>query len=104
MERRYCNRDGACPLAYNELSEQVQNYGCLPTAIDIVVMKYKYNRTWACHSTPTKPCLGGLKILKHNKLPYKVEGELLTEQSDWHNYVKVSEEELSKISKLLRTI
>lgn len=101
MNRRKCCTVGACPLAYNEVSENAQQYGCLPSGFDIVVMKIKYNRTWACHSNPTQPCLGGLKILKKNNMPYKVEGELLTLESNWEDFISISEEEHNIIRRSL---
>jgi len=85
--REYCCTEGACPFAYTEESEQVQNYGCLPTPIDIVNMKVNHDKTWACHSNPTKPCMGALKYFEKNDIPTTVNGELLTEDSDWHLFI-----------------
>jgi hypothetical protein len=50
-----CNTIGACPFAFNDESAEVQNYGCIPTPHEIVFMKTHFNKTWACHSNPTKP-------------------------------------------------
>ena len=83
---RQCSKNG-CPFAFTDVSEQIQNYGCLPTPIDIIVMRVDYGKTWACHSNPTKPCLGGLIALKERGFDYKVNEELLTENSDWHLYI-----------------
>lgn len=83
-----CSSFGSCPFAFSEESEIVQNYGCLPSPIQIVNMRVKHGKTWACHTEPTKPCLGALKHLKNEGLPHKVvDLNLITEQSDWHLYV-----------------
>lgn len=81
--------DSTCPFAYTEHSEQAQNYGCLPTRHDIVTMRVKYQKTWACHKYPEKPCLGAIQHLAENNLPIKVvDKELLTEQSQWELYTE----------------
>jgi len=81
-----CSETGGCPFAWwTEESEQIQNYGCLPSSHDIVQMRIKHGKTWACHSNPDKPCLGAINYLKEHELPFQViDKELVTEQSDWH--------------------
>ena len=84
-----CSTIGACPFAFNDKSEQVQNYGCLPTPYEIINMRVKYGKTWACHSNPKKPCLGALNSLKEKGLQYKVlDKELITEESNWGLFIK----------------
>lgn len=82
-----CSEHG-CPFAFTNESEQIQNYGCLPTPFEIIQMRVKYNKTWACHSNPRKPCLGALNYLKEKGLPYKVvDTKLVTEEDDWPAFI-----------------
>lgn len=84
-----CSTIGGCPFSFTDESEQIQNYGCLPTPYDILTMRVDYGKTWACHSNPQKPCLGALKFLKDKGLPFKVvDAELLTEESNWHHFIE----------------
>lgn len=79
--------NSACPFAFTEMSERVQNYGCLPIPADIIRMRVKYSKTWACHSEPTKPCKGAIRHLRNHKLPYTViDSNLVTEKSNWEVY------------------
>lgn len=81
--------DSCCPFAFNDMSESVQNYGCLPTPMEIVTMRIAHGKTWACHEMPDQPCLGAIRHLKRAGQPHKIiDQELLTEQSEWHLYTK----------------
>ena len=81
--------ESACPFAYTEMSDIAQNYGCLPSAYEIINMMVYYGKTWACHMEPSIPCVGAIRYLKEENLPYTViDTDLLTEQSDWHLYVE----------------
>lgn len=78
-----------CPFAFTEESEIVQNYGCLPTPADIISMRVKYGKTWACHSTPTRPCVGAIKYMKKEGIDCSViDDNLVTEESDWTQFIK----------------
>lgn len=79
-----CHQDGCCPFAFNEASEQAQNYGCLPTPYDIVVMRLQYDKTWACHSNSDKPCQGAINYLNKNGEDSSViDKQLVTLEDDW---------------------
>lgn len=83
-----CHTEGACPFAWTEESDIVQNHGCLPTPMDIVGMRVIHGKTWACHEDTSKPCKGALLYLKEKNLPYKVlDKNLLTETDNWHHYI-----------------
>ena len=87
-----CNReckDSTCPFAFTYESEEIQNYGCLPTPFEITAMRIKHNKTWACHSDYSIPCKGALEYLRQRRLPYKVvDKELVKETDDWAIYCK----------------
>jgi GNAT superfamily N-acetyltransferase len=50
----------SCPFndGLTEEAAQAQNFGCLPTAHDIVVMKRQTGQNWACHDDESKACAG----------------------------------------------
>jgi len=86
-----CNlnsKNCTCPFAFTDASEIAQNYGCLPSQYNIIQMKIKFNKTWACHDEPTIPCIGAINYLKDYNLPYKVVDDILvTEADNWSIYI-----------------
>lgn len=81
--------ESACPFAFTDASEFVQNLGCLPTPYEIVVMRRDHGKTWACHSNPRKPCAGALIHMRDAGMPYKViDTVLVTEKDDWSPYTR----------------
>lgn len=79
--------DCCCPFAFTEKSDEVQNYGCLPGPLDIVNMRVKHGKTWACHQDYEHPCIGAIAYLKEKGLPYKViDTKLITELDNWEEY------------------
>jgi hypothetical protein len=95
----------SCPFAYTEESEMVQNYGCLPSPIEILNMSVNYGKTWACHSNHTKPCIGGLKRLK--ELGYDTSNkQLITENDNWSFpiddkfYKEITERDNNRLKKI----
>lgn len=87
---KVCHEDGACPFAFfSDLSDYAQNMGYLPTPNEIRNMRVNHGKTWACHDKPDTPCVGSIKWLKEQGLPYEViDPILLTEKSRWDLYVK----------------
>lgn len=78
-----------CPFDFfSELSEQIQNYGCLPTPDDIITMRQSHGKTWACHSDLTTPCVGAIQHQASKGLKFKViDPNLVTSEGEWHLYV-----------------
>lgn len=73
----------ACPLAFTDKSEMVQNYGCLPEPYDIYALKRKFNRNWHCHEDDNKVCIGFVQWAKEHGIDYK-SGEPAT-YTQWNN-------------------
>ena len=48
----------ACPFAFTDRSEEVQNYGCLPSPFEILKIKSESGHNWSCHDNPNKLCAG----------------------------------------------
>lgn len=83
-----CSTTGGCPFSFTDESDQIQNYGCHPSPMEIVNMRVKHGKTWACHCNSDKPCAGAIEYLKNNGLPHKViYSDLITEETGWIDYI-----------------
>lgn len=86
MCSKNCNTEGCCPFAFNEESEKAQNYGCLPSAWDIIHMRKVHGKTWACHEDTTKPCKGALLYMKEKGIACRIiDTDLVTLDDHWEN-------------------
>ena len=56
-----------CPFAFTDASEEVQNYGCLPTPFEIIEMKRETGHNWSCHSNEKKICKGFVEHVKWSR-------------------------------------
>lgn len=74
----------ACP--FNDgLTEEAcvaQNYGCLPTAQDIVELKRRSGQNWACHDDETRVCAGLCHAAREHGLDLSQGG--LVRYSSWY--------------------
>lgn len=95
-DTKYCSTH-SCPFAYSDESEKIQNYGCIPTPIDIINMRVNHNKTWACHSNTSKPCAGAIKMLKQYDIEYKPIYPLITESDNWEKYSSKEGDSISDI-------
>lgn len=89
----------SCPFNhYSEESQQVQNYGCLPTHIDILKIKDETGNNWACHSNNKKVC-GGLA--KHRDVSV---GKLHLQPCENSPWVSWNEKDLKPILKEINDV
>lgn len=94
----------SCPFAYTEESEQIQNYGCLPTPLEIMYMRLGSGKTWACHSDYNRPCVGAINRLREIGLPYNViDKKLVSENDDWTKYTSPTEKVKKQIDEAYRS-
>ena len=88
MCNKECSTEGSCPFSFTEESEQAQNYGCLPTPMDIVNMRVSHGKTWACHENNKIPCKGALRCMMEEGVDCRViDKNLVTEGSGWGEYL-----------------
>lgn len=76
-----------------DASEQAQNYGCLPSPYEIVVMRRDHGKTWACHENISAPCAGAIRRLKEIGVDHRViDPILVTERDDWTEFTTPKED------------
>lgn len=96
-----CNKkcqSTTCPFAFTDESENIQNYGCLPTPFEIIAMREIRGKTWACHSEPSKPCAGGLEYLREYGLDARIlDRNLVTEENITKELVTYTQSEIASL-------
>lgn len=96
-----CHKD-SCPFADTERSEIAQNYGCLPTPLEIVGMRIFKGKTWACHSDTSRPCKGAISFLKKKGLDSKViDKDLIDERNITKELIQFTEDQRQEIIQIL---
>mgnify|MGYP000875783840 FL=1 len=60
----------------NDISENIQNLGCLPTPYELIDFKREEDWNWECHEGTGKICAGFVAVCKDKNLDYK-SGNLL---------------------------
>lgn len=87
MERSTCGSGGCvtCPFSFNDLADQVQNYGCLPSAGDILKMKETTGHNWSCHGDASVLCGGYVKYIKTYRWDLDItKGGLISYETWYH--------------------
>jgi hypothetical protein len=81
----------ACPFDFfSDESAQAQNYGCLPTPMEIRDMYTKLDGVWGCHATSIEdgnlePCVGFINWMKEKGTPIKIKGKELIDYPTWYD-------------------
>lgn len=75
----------SCPFndGLTDEASQAQNYGCLPTAGDILAMKRETGQNWACHSDESRVCSGLCHSAKDAGVSLRSGG--LVRYSSWYH-------------------
>ena len=75
-----------CPFnaAFTEEAAQVENYGCLPTAAEIVLMKRDSGHNWACHDEEDRVCAGLCAVAKAQRIDLSTGG--LIRYTTWYQH------------------
>lgn len=81
-------RKGSCvSCPFNDgltfAASEAQNYGCLPTAGEIVAMKRETGQNWACHDDESRVCSGLCHVAKDESLDLAQGG--LIKYSTWYH-------------------
>jgi hypothetical protein len=72
----------ACPFAYTDYSEGIQNLGCLPEPHELLTLKRDQNINWACHEDESKPCVGF--VIRAHELGLDYKQGPMTNLSEWN--------------------
>jgi hypothetical protein len=76
----------ACPFSFSDVAEQAQNYGCLPGAHEIRIIKRDTGKNWMCHDDETKPCAGYVADAAERGIDYKTGGQATLTEFDKGTY------------------
>ena len=57
----------SCPFSCSAESEEAQNFGCLPSAHDIVQLKEETGHNWECHGAEGVLCGGFARFLRDHR-------------------------------------
>jgi hypothetical protein len=82
-----CDGCLTCPFSVNEWAEQAQNYGCLPTNIQILDMARAAGRPWGCHYDESRVCKGYASVAK--LIGFPVSGAPLSYSAWYHDGVAI---------------
>lgn len=72
----------SCPFAGTELSEQAQNYACLPSPFEIMQIKIETRKNWACHHNEDRICAGFVQECRERRIEYR--GDEMTTYERWY--------------------
>ena len=72
----------ACPFAFTDRSEYVQNLGCLPSPYEIMAAKRDTGRNWACHDDERRVCAGFVQKCRERGIDYR--GADLVTLTEWN--------------------
>lgn len=73
-----------CPFGYSEQTEQAQNYGCLPTPIEMIKTYVIDRRTLSCHSNEKIPCRGLTASLAKAGITLATRDRPIWTHSEWY--------------------
>jgi len=76
--------DTCCPFAFTDISERVQNYGCLPTPGEFIRIKEETGHNLSCHDDATKVCIGFARHMKEIGKP--IRGGLTISNELWQTH------------------
>ncbi len=60
----------ACPFAFTDESETVQNLACLPTPHEAMRIMRDQGLRWCCHEDESQPCVGQAAYCRDEGIAY----------------------------------